>query len=181
MGRGWNATRALFVGIDLMITLYAMTDRDYAWLLGEEARADGLAQCEGGTAPSEVTSMLRGVTTQVATTTDKPVAWLIAEDGMVVGMTSFTKREEDGRYEIGYGVAPAHEGRGVMTGAMAALLPILAADEHAGLTAATSVDNPGSQRVLEKTGFIRTGMRDDPEDGALILWAIDLTDNKRTA
>jgi RimJ/RimL family protein N-acetyltransferase len=164
-----------------MITLHPMTDHDYAWLLDEESRADGLAQCEGGIAPPEVTAMLRGVTAQVATTTDAPVAWLIAEDGMVVGMTSFTKCEEDGRYEIGYGVAPAHEGRGVMTAAIAALLPIVRADGHAGLTAATSVDNPGSQRVLEKNGFVRTGTRDDPEDGLLITWAIDLGDKKRTA
>ena len=163
-----------------MITLHAMTDRDYAWLLGEESRADSLVQCEGGIAPPEVSAMLRGVTAQVATTTDKPTAWLIAEGDMVIGMTSFTKRDENGLYEIGYGVAPAHEGRGVMTQAIAALLPIVAADGHAGLTAATSVDNPGSQRVLEKNGFTRTGTRDDPEDGALILWAIDL-DTKRAA
>jgi RimJ/RimL family protein N-acetyltransferase len=163
-----------------MITLHPMTDRDYAWLLGEESRADGLVQCEGGIAPPEVSAMLRGVTAQVATTTDKPTAWLIAEGNTVVGMTSFTKRDENDRYEIGYGVASAHEGRGVMTQALAALLPIVAADGHAGLTAGTSVDNPGSQRVLEKNGFVRTGTRDDPEDGALILWAIDL-DTKRAA
>lgn len=163
-----------------MITLHPMTDRDYAWLLGEESRADGLVQCEGGIAPPEVSAMLRGVTAQVAATTDKPTAWLIAEGDMVVGMTSFTRRDEDGRYEIGYGIAPAHEGRGVMTRALAALLPILLEHGHPGLTAGTSVDNPGSQRVLEKNGFVRTGTRDDPEDGALILWAIDL-DMKRAA
>ena len=78
-------------------------------------------------------------------------------------------------------MAASQEGRGVMTAAMAALLPILAADGHAGLTAATSVDNPGSQRVLEKTGFVRTGMRDDPEDGALITWAITFATNTRAA
>ena len=163
-----------------MITLHPMTDRDFAWLLGEDSRADGLVQCEGGIAPPEVSAMLRGVTAQVATTTDKPTAWLIAEGNTVVGMTSFTKRDGNDRYEIGYGVAPAYEGRGVMTQALAALLPIVAADGHAGLTAGTSVDNPGSQRVLEKTGFVRTGTRDDPEDGALIIWAIDLT-KKRAA
>jgi len=163
-----------------MITLHAMTDRDYAWLLGEQSRADGLVQCEGGIAPPEVSAMLRGVTAQVARTTDKPTAWLIAEGDMVIGMTSFTKRDENGLYEIGYGVAPAHEGRGVMTQALAALLPIVCEHGHAGLTAGTSVDNPGSQRVLEKNGFVRTGTRDDPEDGALILWAIDL-DTKRAA
>jgi len=164
-----------------MITLHAMTDRDYAWLLGEESRGDGLVQCEGGIAPAEVTAMLRGATAGLAATTDKPTAWLIAERGVAIGMTSFTKRGDDGAYEIGYGVAPAHQGRGVMTRALAALLPILRDDGHRGLTAGTSVDNPGSQRVLEKNGFVRTGARDDPEDGALILWAIDLTDTKRAA
>jgi RimJ/RimL family protein N-acetyltransferase len=164
-----------------MIRLHAMIDRDFAWLLGEAPRADGLSVCEGGIAPAVVTAMLRGVTAEMATTSDKPVAWLIAEDDRVVGMTSFTKRGADGLYEVGYGVAPSHEGRGVMTAAMAALLPILAADGHAGLTAATSVDNPGSQRVLEKTGFVRTATRDDPEDGALIIWAITFATNKRAA
>jgi RimJ/RimL family protein N-acetyltransferase len=152
-----------------------MTDHDFAWLLGEEVRADGLTLCAGGIAPVEVTAMLRGVTAEVAATTDKPVAWLIADEGEVVGMTSFTKLGSDRLYEIGYGVAPAHEGRGVMTRAIAALLPILAADGHAGLTAGTSVGNPGSQRVLEKNGFVRTGERTDPEDGDLYLWTIGLS------
>ncbi|MDB5703985.1 MAG: GCN5-related N-acetyltransferase [Sphingomonas bacterium] len=164
-----------------MISLHPMTDRDFAWLLGAETRADGLTLCDGGIAPDEVTAMLRGIAAEVAATTAKPVAWLIADGNEVVGMTSFTKFGADGRYEIGYGIAPAHEGRGVMTRAMAALLPIVTADGHGGLTAGTSVDNPGSQRVLEKNGFVRTGTRDDPEDGALITWAIDLSDKKRAA
>ena len=48
-----------------MITLCAMTDRDYAWLLGEQSRAGGLVQCEGSS-----------VTAQVATTTGKLTALL---------------------------------------------------------------------------------------------------------
>ena len=164
-----------------LISLHAMTDHDFAWLLGEAARADGLMLCDGGIAPDEVTAMLRGVAAEVGATTDRPVAWLIADQEEVVGMASFTRLGSDGLYEIGYGLAPAHEGRGVMTRAIATLLPIARAEGHAGLTAGTSVDNPGSQRVLEKNGFVRTGMRDDPEDGALIIWAIDLSDKKRTA
>jgi RimJ/RimL family protein N-acetyltransferase len=72
-------------------------------------------------------------------------------------------------------------GRGVMTRALAELLRIVPGQGHDGLTAATSVDNPGSQRVLEKNGFVRTGTREDPEDGTLITWAIDLTSNERPA
>jgi RimJ/RimL family protein N-acetyltransferase len=158
-----------------------MTDRDYVWLLDAAPRSDGLRVCEGGIAPAEVTDMLRGITAALAEYDPRPLAWLIADGDEVIGMTSFTKRESDGRYEIGYGVAPAHEGRGVMTRAIAALLPILSADGHRGLTAATSVDNPGSQRVLEKNGFVSNGTRDDPEDGPLTLWAIDLTTDGRPA
>jgi RimJ/RimL family protein N-acetyltransferase len=165
-----------------MIRLHAMTDSDFAWLLGEApVRVHGLTLCEGRIGPAEVTAMLRGVTAIVATTTDRPVAWMIAEDDEVVGMTSFTRLGPDGRYEVGYGVAPMHEGRGVMTRALAELLRIAPGQGHDGLTAGTSVDNPGSQRVLEKNGFVPAGTREDPEDGTLITWAIDLTNNGRPA
>jgi RimJ/RimL family protein N-acetyltransferase len=162
-----------------LVRLHPMTDADYAWLLGEASRTDGLRQCDGGIGPSEVSAMLRGITAGLAESDARPLAWLIADGDTVVGMTSFTKREADGRYEIGYGIAPAHQGRGVMTAALGALLPILSADGHRGLTAGTSVDNPGSQRVLEKNGFVHQGTRDDPEDGPLNLWAIDLTTDGR--
>lgn len=151
-----------------------MTDRDYVWLLGDAARGDGLRLCDGGIAPDAVTAMLRGITAGLAASEDRPLSWLIADGDTVIGMASLTRRGVDGRYEIGYGVAPAHEGRGVMSAAMALLLPMLRGDGHRGLTAATSVDNPGSQRVLEKNGFVPDGTRDDPEDGPLRLWAIDL-------
>ncbi|MGY4395140.1 RimJ/RimL family protein N-acetyltransferase [Sphingomonas sp. UYAg733] len=165
-----------------MINLHPMIDQDFAWLLGESpVRADGLIQCEGSIGPAEMTAMLRDVTKGVATTSDHPVAWMIADGDEVVGMISFTKQSTDGRYEIGYGIAPTHEGRGVMTRAIAILLPMLRSHGRSSLTAETSVDNPGSQRVLDKNGFVRTGTRDDPEDGALITWAIDLTSNGRPA
>lgn len=162
-----------------MVELHPMTDRDYAWLLNEAPRGDGLRLCGGGISPDAVTAMLRGITAGLAAGDVRPLAWLIADGDAVVGMTSFTRREADDRYEIGYGIAPAHEGRGVMSAAMALLLPMLRGDGHRGLTAATGVDNPGSQRVLEKNGFVPDGTRDDPEDGPLRLWAIDLTTDGR--
>jgi len=163
----------------MAIQLHPMTDQDYAWLLDAAPRGDGLCLCDGGIAPDAVTAMLRGITAGLAENDERPLAWLIADGDEVVGMISFTRRESDGRYEVGYGVAPAHEARGVMTAAIAALLPILRADGHHGLTAATGVDNPGSRRVLEKNGFSAQGTREDPEDGPLHLWAIDLTTDGR--
>jgi len=163
--------------LNLMIRLHAMSDADFAWMLGEAAaHSDGLAMAEGGLTPPEVIAMLRDVTAGIAAREDRPVAWLASEHGVVVAMVSFTKRSAEGRYELGYGTAPAFQGQGVMTRTLAALLPLARAQGHDGLTAKTSVDNPGSQRVLEKNGFARTGTRHDPEDGALICWAIDLNE-----
>lgn len=164
-----------------MTRLHPMTDQDFAWLLGEAERSDSLVLCEGGIGPHEVTAMLRGITAGIAATTDQPVAWLIVEGGQIVGLTSFTRARGDGGYDIGYGMAPAHEGRGIMSAAIAELVRIAPAHGHNRLTAETSVDNPGSRRVLEKNGFVATGTRDDPEDGALISWAVELPQSKSNA
>jgi RimJ/RimL family protein N-acetyltransferase len=158
-----------------MTNLLHMTDADFAWLLREAPTHPAkLIIPEGNIAPHEVLAMLRGITAAVAAADERPVAWLVSESNTVVAMISFTKRRPDGRYELGYGVAPAHQGQGIMTRALASLLPLLATQGHHGLTVETGVDNPASQRVLEKNGFVKTGTRDDPEDGALITWAIDL-------
>ncbi|UZK65016.1 GNAT family N-acetyltransferase [Sphingomonas sp. M1-B02] len=164
-----------------MIQLHAMTDRDFAWLLGEAESDDSLRLCEGGIGPHEVTAMLRGISAEIAAGTDQPVAWLIVQDGHVVGMTSFTRARGDGGYDIGYGMAPTFEGRGIMSAALAELVRMAPGLGHKRLTAETSVDNPGSQRVLEKNGFMPVGTRDDPEDGALIQWAIELPQTKSDA
>jgi RimJ/RimL family protein N-acetyltransferase len=157
-----------------MIRLHAMTDGDFAWLLGEDGAPASLRLCQGGFSPPEVIAMLRGVTEAVQRTSEAPVAWLIVADDVVVGMASFTRALPDGRYEFGYGVAPTHEGRGITTQALALLLETARVDGRSGLTAETSIDNPASQRVLEKNGFVRSGARDDPEDGQLTCWSIDL-------
>jgi RimJ/RimL family protein N-acetyltransferase len=158
-----------------VIELHAMTDRDFAWLAGEIAdQPAGLRLCDRGVAPPEVVAMLRGIAAEMAATAELPVAWLIVEAGEAVGMISFTARGEDGRYAVGYGIAPAFGGSGRTTRALARMLDIARAAGLHGLTADTSVANPASQRVLEKNGFQRTGTRDDEEDGALVTWAIDL-------
>ena len=163
------------------LRLHPMTDSDFAWLFVPDVRTDGLALCEGGIAPDEVTNMLRGIAAQPATNTARPVAWMIIDQDWVIGMLSYTKQDEAGRYEIGYGLAPAYEGRGYATAALALLLDDLTKMDICELFAETSVDNPASQRVLEKNGFVQFGKREDAEDGGLICWAISLVALKRTA
>ena len=158
-----------------MVRWHAMADADFAWLLGEgPAQAAGMMLGEESSSP-EIMAMLRDIANRLEVEAGGPVAWLIVSEGKAAGMISFTRRGADGRYEIGYGMAPAYEKRGLMTEAIGILLPLLARQGHDGLTAETSVDNPGSQHVLARNGFVRTGERDDPDDGALVTWAIDLT------
>lgn len=151
--------------------LIAMDDADYAWMIGEGPGQHGLSIVEGGVAPAEVLAMLRGVQAGLAGGVDHPLAWMIVEQREVVGMVNLVARDADGRFELGFGVAPAVHGQGVMTRAIAELLPILSALALGEVTANTSFDNPASQRVLERNGFRQTGTKDDPEDGQLICWA----------
>lgn len=157
-----------------MIRLHSMTDTDFAWLMGENGTARDFRIADGGIAPREVIALVRRVTRETAETTDSDVSWMIVHHDEVVGMISCTKPAGHNRFEIGYGIAPSREGRGHTSAAVAAMLVEARHQGFAGLTAETSVANPGSQRVLEKNGFKRTGTRHDEEDGDLICWGHDL-------
>ncbi len=42
------------------------------------------------------------------------------------------------------------------------------------VTASTAVANIASQRALERNGFVPTGTGNDPDDGDLIFWRLEL-------
>lgn len=100
-----------------------------------------------------------------------PSAWLVAEAGEIVGLLSLVRPPADGELRIGYGIAPSRHGRGIACRAVAGLVAWAATDPRvARISAETAVDNPPSQRVLERNGFHVTGSREDLEDGALLCW-----------
>jgi RimJ/RimL family protein N-acetyltransferase len=105
-----------------------------------------------------------------------PAAWMIVEDGELVGLCSLKNAPgTDRRVEIGYGVAPSRRGRGVARRAIGEVLAWAQNDGRvAVVTADTGVDNIASQRVLERNGFVRVGTRVDDEDGELICWEISV-------
>ncbi|MBT8506907.1 hypothetical protein AZH53_00490 [Methanomicrobiaceae archaeon CYW5] len=73
-------------------------------------------------------------------------------------------RGEPGTVGIGYSVLDAFQGRGYATEAVGALLPVIF--ELPGVVriqATTSPDLPSSIRVLEKTGFIYAGTKEEGE------------------
>ena len=67
-------------------------------------------------------------------------------------------RRPSGAVELGYWVARAHWGQGYATEASAALVEIARTLRLARLEASHFIDNPASGRVLEKLGFLPTGL-----------------------
>jgi RimJ/RimL family protein N-acetyltransferase len=152
--------------------LIEATDAHFAALIAG-ASPDGLAVAEGGVEAPEVLAMLRGLSAQVGESFH-PNAWMIVEDGEVVGLTSLVRTPYVGdTVMIGYGVAPSRRQRGVARRAVADLLAWARADHRVTtVTAETSIHNGPSQRVLEANGFERTGERTDEEDGELFCWSV---------
>ena len=86
--------------------------------------------------------------------------WMIElKDGTHVGDLSFKGFNADGSVEIGYGIEEEYQGRGYATEAVNAA--VMWALQQPGVTrveAETEPDNSASQRVLEKCGFVPSGI-----------------------
>jgi len=152
----------------------AKTEHFAALLRGEAPAPYRL--CDSPIAPPEVLTMLSGLAERIGETF-RPSAWMIVEDGEIVGLISpvDTLDLSDRSLRIGYGVAPTRQGRGVATRAVAALTAWAREDDRVrALTAETSTENPASQTVLGRNGFAAVGERVDGEDGPLICWRLEV-------
>ena len=142
---------------------------DYAALLDGRAPR-GLTLADSPIAPPEILQMLAGLAERVSATF-APASWLIVEDGEFVGLCSITRPPEDGSVDIGYGIAPDHQRRGIATRAIGAIVEwARGVPNVSAITAETAVDNIASQLVLMRNGFERTSERVDVEDGPLFGW-----------
>jgi RimJ/RimL family protein N-acetyltransferase len=155
-----------------MIMLVVATEAHFAWLAGEAPAPAGLTHPHGGVEPADVIGMVRSM---VAALHAKGclACWLMAEDGMVVGICSFkAPPDEMGCAEIGYGVAPEHRSKGHATAAVGLMCAeVFRSGIALRLVAETAIDNVASQRVLERNGFAPVGSRYDADDGDLIIWS----------
>jgi RimJ/RimL family protein N-acetyltransferase len=76
------------------------------------------------------------------------------EDGLVIGGAGFHGPPDQRRsVSVGYGVVPAHEGRGYATEALLLLVDIARAHDVHVLKGDTLVTNAASRRVMEKAQF----------------------------
>lgn len=89
--------------------------------------------------------------------------------GTVVGTLAFKGLDDRGMVEIGYGMDPKYEGRGLMTEAVSAVIR-WAAEQPGVLSieAETEAGNIASQRVLEKAGFVPSGVMG--AEGPRYIW-----------
>ncbi len=86
--------------------------------------------------------------------------WLIVvkEVNIGAGMLGFKGYPNaEGSTEIGYGIAPAYQGKGYMSEAVQALIDWAFAHPFCKTITATDVENPASSRLLERLGAIRVG------------------------
>ncbi|MHB8572537.1 MAG: GNAT family N-acetyltransferase [Candidatus Dormibacteria bacterium] len=90
-----------------------------------------------------------------------PYRIIVGESNTVAGGCGFLGPPDSaGVVEIGYGLAPSHRGQGLATEAVRVLLETARSARAASTVIAhTDPANLASQRVLERCGFTRAGLR----------------------
>lgn len=98
-----------------------LTTRDFEALLkGIAPRHLRLVQ-DSAIAPPEILEMLNRLATEISAEFS-PSAWMIVEDGEIVGLCSIVRVPQEGNIHIGYGVAPSRQGLGCTARAIGQLL-----------------------------------------------------------
>jgi RimJ/RimL family protein N-acetyltransferase len=93
------------------------------------------------------------------------------EDSRIVGGCGFKTVPKDGRVEVGYGVAPAAQGRGAATEALQLLVEKAFEAGATEVLAEVAPSNHASTRVVQKAGFENVGARVDNVSEYVVQWA----------
>jgi RimJ/RimL family protein N-acetyltransferase len=92
--------------------------------------------------------------------------------GELVGFGGFKGPPVDGEVEIGYGVAPAREGRGIATAAARLLTETAFARGVDVVVAHTLAEMNASTTVLQRCGMAKVRELVDPDDGPIWRWEV---------
>lgn len=103
---------------------------------------------------------------------EKPwISYYAMENGGLVGCGAFKGPPKNGVVEIAYGTFEAFRQKGVGTEICKLLVDLsLKTDPSVTITARTLPEKNFSTRILQKNGFIFSGMVNDPEDGDVWEW-----------
>jgi RimJ/RimL family protein N-acetyltransferase len=103
---------------------------------------------------------------------------LCPADEVYVGIGAYkTEPDPQGAVEIAYFTFPRLEGRGIATQMVGHLARIATASGAKTLRALTLPRSSASTSILNRIGFRMIGTIDDPEDGAVWSWSLDLKGN----
>jgi ribosomal-protein-alanine N-acetyltransferase len=101
--------------------------------------------------------------------------YIARRDGVPLGFGGFKGAPDDGgAVEIGYLTFPAHEGMGVAKAIAAEMVAIARANDASAVIAHTLCAENASTGVLRANGFERDGFGEDPDEGTVWRWRLDL-------
>ena len=145
------------------ITIVPMTKADAVEILAGASQTRQWADGYPTEGDVEVAGWLSSGAMPPATVEAPFGPWLVVTDtGLVVGGVGFHgPPDARGHAEIGYGIAAPSRGRGIASAAVAQLRSLRSLPGVTALVAHTDADNPASQRVLERNGFVRDGVDDE--------------------
>jgi RimJ/RimL family protein N-acetyltransferase len=102
------------------------------------------------------------------------VGYFVLDNNVIVGSCSFTGKPVDGKVEIAYWTFKEYEGHGYSSFACNALISIAQKfDPKIIITAKTAPEKNASVRILEKFGFVYSGIVQDHEIGDAWLWELN--------
>jgi RimJ/RimL family protein N-acetyltransferase len=101
------------------------------------------------------------------------VGYFIKQDNEIIGSCAFTGPPENNRVEVSYWTFKEYEGKGVATFACRQLVFIAkATDPFLVITAKTAPENNASTKVLQRNGFVFSGIVQDHEIGDAWEWVL---------
>jgi ribosomal-protein-alanine N-acetyltransferase len=100
------------------------------------------------------------------------VGW---REDVPLGFGGFKGKPDEGNaVEIGYLTFPAHEGQGVACAVAAGLVAIARERDIAAVIAHTLPQENASTGVLRRNGFVCDGEAEDPDEGTVWRWRLNL-------
>jgi [ribosomal protein S5]-alanine N-acetyltransferase len=101
------------------------------------------------------------------------IGYFIKQDNIIVGSCAFTGTPNNNRVEVSYWTFKQHEGKGIASHACRELISIAkAANPAITIFAKTAPEKNASTSILEKNGFIFTGIVQDHEIGDAWEWTL---------
>ena len=101
------------------------------------------------------------------------ISYYVQDRDVIMGAAAFKGAPQNGSVEIAYGTFEPYRQKGVGTEICRLLVDLsLKTDPAVTITARTLPEKNFSTRILQKNGFVFSGVVNDPEDGEVWEWML---------